>query len=600
MKIKFEDLPKEEQNILAHLYGSQSGYFSKKISYIEEIEEDKRYFFEKNNFISPNFFVQRLYKVVGNIVPLKFNLALSKLIEKTDEFRTNYCTAGHRTLKIIFENRKEMPSVVYRNLENTPDIDSTLKNILAADMRQVFDIRHGNLVRFAVFHTGPEEYAVLITMPHIILDSFDVQQFFLGVMDLNVMPTTEKPKIKMPPKKSEPIKNYWTGILKDLPQMPAIPMAKNISNVQKQQAYRVPIPSAVMSDLRAKSQSNKLMLMAIFQSAWAALLQEFNNSLDVVFSTLLPDKTTEDVNAVPVRIKSSKTEKLSSLVNQNFKQVLISQPYACNNFSIMQEILMPQNKNFDYFLSFNDFLKDEKLFSEVEGLPGGQFVLQNSWSSENAKFGIYFHDNDGSVSISILYDANKFSNNFGENILKRYLIVLQEMIIDWDLDYGKFLERLSQRLTAEFSKKESEDIHITDFISRLDILHSSDKGIWQFIKESAVFKTYFEGDRIDEKDIESSLIFVAYGKIVRSIDTGDGWYTTLDILKEKRVVNENIFLNDRKTKISAEVLTDKAVLMSIKFDDMEKVFKSAPSVRYSFLMYVLKELEKYQRLWIQS
>ena len=176
-KIYFENLPQAEKNILTQVYGSQTGYVTKKILYVEEISDDEKYFFDKDNFVSPNFFVQKLYKIAGNILPLKFNLAVSKLIEQTDALRTNFCSVDTRTLKIIFTARNELPEIVYRNLENTPDIDSALKNILDADMRRTFDLRHDSLIRFSVFHTGEAEYAVLITMPKILEDSFEVKNY---------------------------------------------------------------------------------------------------------------------------------------------------------------------------------------------------------------------------------------------------------------------------------------------------------------------------------------------------------------------------------------------------------------------------------------
>ena len=160
-KIAFENLPQNEQLFLTQVYGSQKGYNLKKIQYVKELSDDEKIFFEKNNFVSPNFFVQKLYKVAGDISPLKFNLAVSKLIEHTDELRTNFCTLDNRVLKVVFENRKELPRIIYRNLMNDADIDSTLQNILEADMRQNFNLRYDTLVHFSVFHTGEFEYAVL-------------------------------------------------------------------------------------------------------------------------------------------------------------------------------------------------------------------------------------------------------------------------------------------------------------------------------------------------------------------------------------------------------------------------------------------------------
>ena len=600
-RLKFEMLPAEEQNFLTQIYGLQTGYTLKKILYVEEIETDKKFFFDKNNFVSSSFFVQKLYKVSGQITPLKFNLTVSKLIEKTDELRMNYCTVDNRTLKIIFESRKEIPHIVYRNLSNAPDIDSTLQNILEADMRQPCDLRHDNLIRFSVFHTGEEEYAVLITMPQLIVDSFDVRNFFRSVLNLEPLANTEKQIFEFPVQSLEPIKNYWTKILQNLPPMPQLPFSIIEKNFVNQKAYRATIPAAIMSDLREKAGSNKIMLMSIFQAAWAIILQEFNNVDDVAFSALIPDRKTANLNSIPVRIKSSDSETVQNIVNSQFKQIIISQPYACNNFSIIQKILRPQNKTFDHFLSFGDFMKEEQPYSQAAALPDGNLVLQNSWNTQNTKLGIYFHYSENSTtSISILYNANKFSSNFGALISERFLFVIQQILTDWNLDYKNFLERLRFRLQVEPSAKEDDTVYLQHFISQLKILQNKANGNLQRIIKIAKLTTYFEGDRISGKEMEENLIFVAEGKLVRSIDTGDGWYNTLDIVKENRWINEIVLLENCKTKLSAEVLTENAILMSIPLEEMKKIFKEIPSAEHEFLIHILKEMEKYQRLWIQS
>ena len=87
---------------------------------------------------------------------------------------------------------------------------------------------------------------------------------------------------------------------------------------------------------------------------------------------------------------------------------------------------------------------------------------------------------------------------------------------------------------------------------------------------------------------------------MRSIEANDGWYKTLDIIKENGWINENVLSENRKTKMSAEILTEKAVLMTITLENMEQLLRNFPDVEYKILQHVLSQIEKYQRLWIQS
>ena len=292
-RIKFEELPKNEQDILNQIYGLQRGYNPQKIICIEELTDEEKPFFDKNNLMSANQFVQKLYKISGNLIPLRFNLAVNSLIKNTEELRMNYCQVDDRTLKVFFDKRQEMPEIIYRNLENSPDIDTTLKNIIEADMRQNFDLRHNHLIKFSVFHTADEEYAVLVTAARLIERYFDIKNLLCEAMNLETVTTTKKnltlstlSKIQI----SKPVKDYWSKMLENMPNLPLLPYSRTNVGFYKQKAYFLTIPADIMSDLREKAKSNKMMLMAILETAWAILLQEFNGSQDVAFATLVPSK----------------------------------------------------------------------------------------------------------------------------------------------------------------------------------------------------------------------------------------------------------------------------------------------------------------------
>ena len=304
--MKFEELSKIEQEILNQIYGTQfsggRGYSQNQILYVDELNDEERYLFDKDSLTSANQFVQKLYKISGNLMPLRFNLAVTNLIKNTEEMRMNYCQVDNRTLKVFFEQRQEMPEVVYRNLENTPNIDATLKNIIEADMRQNFDLRHDNLISFAVFHTSDEEYAVLVTTSKLVENSFDMKKFFCEVMNLKPLTSEKKKSEILDVQISESIKNYWSKILKDMPELPLLPYLKVSRAPYKQKAYYFTIPAEIMSDLREKAKSNKMMLMAIFETAWEILLQEVNKSQDVAFATFVPSKNDGNCNVIPVRL----------------------------------------------------------------------------------------------------------------------------------------------------------------------------------------------------------------------------------------------------------------------------------------------------------
>jgi hypothetical protein len=134
------------------------------------------------------------------------------------------------------------------------------------------------------------------------------------------------------------------------------------------------------------------------------------------------------------------------------------------------------------------------------------------------------------------------------------------MLTDWNEPVEYFMERLKTRWEAKFqeldeSQEDSRSI-IQDALSRIALFQECEQGIIQLFILGAKLYTKFEGDRISEHEVENQLVFVLSGKVARSIECGDCWYKTLDILKENIWINENLMLPKHKVKISAEIITE--------------------------------------------
>ena len=93
---------------------------------------------------------------------------------------------------------------------------------------------------------------------------------------------------------------------------------------------------------------------------------------------------------------------------------------------------------------------------------------------------------------------------------------------------------------------------------------------------------------------------MAEGKLVRNVDTGDGWYNPLDIVGKNSFVNPVNILNKQRFALSAEILTEQAELLLISRDLFMKIVRENPEVAVSLINHVLEQMEKYQILWLQA
>ncbi len=613
-KMRYWDLPEKEKKRLCEVYGPQveKGYSSHRISYVRTLSEYEAWFFGKSNFLSPSFMTQTLYKLKGALSPIRFTRAIRDLDVQEDVLRTNYCDVGSRVLAVVCTERKTSENVIFNNLQGREpeDINAMLRKAAAAALRYPFNVENGGLLRIYVFHTGRDEYAVLVTAAQIIMGRFDIRAIFRDVLGLS-----EEEKRVMPPlprsvQMETKMHEYWKKLLAAPPRPAPLPWEQEnvLPHPYKQRAYRVVFPNGLFSDLLIESKKNRLMLMAFLAVAWGLLLQIEGRRRDVCFCLIAPNRSAQEregwhpFQMVPMRQTIDKEETVDSLLKRQFQQLVVSKPYACLDWESFGSFLGGEGKPFDHFLDFYDFLSEEKPYSSQAAEPEGNVVSRHSWDAQSMKMSLYFRYSLTAASVILLYDEDSFAPGTGERVAKSYLLTLQQMLTDRHETFTAFEEHLLQRLRKETklqaAYREEENARLQNAVSSIQLLQGADVGTTQtFMREGKIY-TYFEGDRVE--GMEQDLLFVAEGKLVRSIEDQEGWYCTLNIAKKGAWLNESIFFEERKASISAEVLSERATILAIPKDSMQNLLNLNPRLWNNITNHILSQLETFQKLWAQS
>ena len=346
--------------------------------------------------------------------------------------------------------------------------------------------------------------------------------------------------------------------------------------------------------------------MSILQTAWAFLLKSVNNSDDLIFCRLISNrKSKEDfsMNMIPVRVKIPPEMTIDKIVKEQFKQLIISQPYGFFDWSELSDLNLKKKSLFNHFLSFMDFSDELVPYSLTSATNDGAIVGKNFWEAQGMKLSVYFQYTNRNLSVTFNYDSNKFSAGAGELIAKIYNTVLRQMLVYLHSDAATFDEHIKEKIRSDVPKvtdAESERKIFADFIRTCKIFQTSDVGIIEDTIGKMKLLSCFEGDRIRGDFLNENFVFVVDGKISRSLSAGDGDFYPLDIIKKGGWMNETIFLKEKRTEISGEVLTDFATLAYISEKDFRALARKYPSVSEAVFQHVLKQEEKYQLLWIQS
>lgn len=598
-------LTHDEKNVLESVYGRQNGFNPHKLESIKDLSAQERKFFAGKNFLSSNFFLQTLYKVKGTVGTIKFSVAANRMLNDNENLRANFCNVGNRTIKVIRPQNSVKPEIIFRNLMlvDEDELNDEFRKILEADMRRDCDLRHDLLIRFAVYKTNANEFAVLVTCAQVIAENFDSERFFASVLEIPADFEQKKAPEDLPPKNQEAIRDYWAKILDKAPPQDVLPYEQEFFGAYRQKIFRKTIPADILSDLRGKAQSNRLMLTAILQSAWGFMLQLENNRRDCLFCQILSAESSA-LNAIPVRLTSDNKFTVEQLIRNQFRQLVVSQPYSCVDWTTLESLSARRKKLFDHFLSFKEFSSGELNYVKIPASSTGKIVSRNSWDAQGMKLGVYFRYSDKNLSITFLYDENKFQRRGVERLCELYLLVLKQMLVDWNAKSPEFFNRLAKRFDAqlqvEMTSKEDERKKIRDFLSQLPILQGRFEGTIGLFENHAKIITLYEGDRISGEMLREKFIFVVSGKLVRNVDVGDGWYNPIDISAKNSFVNPTYLLEKQRLTLSAEVLTEQAEILTLPHDLLIETVRENSEVALSLMNYALEQMERYQLLWLQS
>ena len=596
-------LTSDETKILESIYGRQiadlNGYNPNQLTAVLDLSERERKFFAGKNFVSPHFFVQTLYKIRGVANPMKFRLAVNKMLADNDGLCVNFCNVGTRTVKVVRNAASFQPEILFRNMKQTDadELDDAFRKILEADMRRDLDIRHDLLIRFAVYQTGDDEFAVLVTLAQLVADAFDAGKFFADITGTTAELTPKKIPDDLPPKNQAAIREYWAKVLDKAPPSAALPYER------EGVAFRATIPADILSDLRGRAQSNRMMLTAILQSAWGFMLQLTNKRRDSLFCQILSAGDNAELNLIPVRVTGDNASTVEQIVRKQFRQLVVSQPYSCVDWSAL-EFSGRGKKLFDHFLSFKEFQSGELNYVTAPAEECGKVVSRNSWDAQGMKLGVYFRYSEKNLSATFLYNERQFSGGGMERLCALYKFILQQMLVDWNAKFRDFFERLQNRaslqLEAEQTSREDFKKKIRDFLSQLPILQGRFAGTIGLFDEQAELVTCYEGDRISGDMLAKNFIFVADGKLARNVDAGDGWYNPIDIVGKNAFVNPTNLLERQRLTLSAEVLSERAELLTIPRDVLIEAARKNSEVALSLMNYALNQMERWQVLWLQS
>ena len=221
-----------------------------------------------------------------------------------------------------------LPEVTVHDAEGLEP--SALAALVEAERDRPFDLRHGPLMRLALFRCGPDEHVQMLTAHHVICDGMGVLLLWAELMgswmELRGGATVDLPLLRasyadhvraeadlVNGPEGERLWDYWRDRLAGTPPLLALPADRLRPAVPSFRGGALPfsLDDATLDRLRALAGEAGTTLFAVMLTTWTMFLAKVAGQSDVIVGTSFSDRQGEAtvgvvgdyINALPLRAK---------------------------------------------------------------------------------------------------------------------------------------------------------------------------------------------------------------------------------------------------------------------------------------------------------
>lgn len=387
--------------------------------------------------------------VLQTVLSIKQDLSL-QIIKKTLKQLSN----KHEILKTrifykkVTSPRQAIPKIRemelnYYDLSVEKEQLKRAQIIIENDKQRGFNIEEDCLFRLSILKIDENNYKVIMTAHHIIMDGWSLPILvddFMELYELNkngkfTETVLEKQGIfseyvSMILKKDGNL-NYWYNILSGLEEKTTIRVSGNPDSKNNEIGNcQLDLDENITFKLTELTKKYQVTTNTIIETIWGLLLSRYNNSHDVIFGKVVSGRNADIpniekmvglfINTIPVRIKIDEKQKISSLLKAIQDQALKSG--ECDHISLMDI----QNKTklgrdmIQTIIAFENYFVDNR--SE-----NAKYTVEES--SEQTNFDLALSiGGENTLMLNLMYRMDKYNKNEIENILTHFKNLTNDLI----------------------------------------------------------------------------------------------------------------------------------------------------------------------------
>ncbi|HEY6807002.1 MAG TPA: amino acid adenylation domain-containing protein [Pyrinomonadaceae bacterium] len=402
--------------------------------------------------------VQILLTFAGTIDQRVLGQALDLLLQRHPVLRTSFhWQRSPQPLQVVNRNVAHVPWNYFDwQALPTSDIGARLAEHLAEDSRRGFKLTEAPLFRSALFRTGREEWKLLFSYHHLLLDGWSLP-ILLGeiIANYGALAQETEPDFTPPPRvyrdyiawllQKDPTaaENYWREYLRGFDSPTSLPLMSSVQlDVPAFADRRVRkdlwLADDVTAKLNALARTYQVTLNTVVQGAWALLLARYSNVNEVVFGETVSGRPPElngseqmlglFINTLPVRVQISRNARVCDWLRALQDRTTEARQYEYSPLSQVQQWsdVGSGQSLFDSLLAFENYPIDTQLRQATPMNASLRVVRVDSF--ERTSFGLTLAVVPGKrLGLRFAGDAVKFESHALERIAAQFELLLGAM-----------------------------------------------------------------------------------------------------------------------------------------------------------------------------
>ncbi|HEO3686079.1 TPA: amino acid adenylation domain-containing protein, partial [Streptococcus agalactiae] len=436
------DLNNEEMTLLKSYTDIEK---IEKISNLTSMQEGMLFEYLSGNNTNSDYVIQLDLKLTGKINYNNLKKSIELLSSEHEVLRTCFINTLSKPKQIIFKDKNfEIEEFIYEKNEEF------IEKLKEDDLERGFNLLNGDLIRVKIIKISEEEYRIIWSFHHIILDGWSLNIINKSFLENYKRLTNEDTvnqileiydsKINFSDfidtlnayKNFEGIK-YFKELLAGYENITELPteIKENVESEKLIKDVRVDCSSNFMDKVVTLASEFKTTQNTLIESAFGVLLQKYNYTDDVVFGKIVSGRNNNEidvneiaglfVNTLPSRVKSHGEMRFKDLIKQMNIQNIELTKFEQTSLAEIQNNMIQKQDLIKILYVFENYELDPNISKEMCNLNFEMISYR-----EEVSYDLLFTSGytKGKLYFKVAYNSLRYSEDYCLKFIKQleYLI----------------------------------------------------------------------------------------------------------------------------------------------------------------------------------